>query len=662
VRRKEMSQRKGTITELLDDQILREVNEVLREKQGEVRVSIGEVTRLAEVTKAQLRYWEDLKLILPKRGPEGRPIREYTAQGFRRALWLAKIFSRNGASPKQVKELFEEDVSNSLLLDEALAPIWYGPTVSFPIEERLSRVSKSPLFHFLAPRVAKVCLSMIFDGLFPNIGLAISLAPSDIGSHDSVEESPENLNRALVSLGHSVLCYHDDQGLTSLLTDNILYSTTPNRFLFHEKFCFERYENQHQVIRAVVFGDKKRDLGNVVHCDNSDPRRQAIVRLIEFLLGLVRNQIENEHISRVYSVHSGSRVAPDIRLNDLANLAVQLGGKRWSFCCILAPWGKSFIWDRQQLEIVGYSEHSPHQLGVRLEHREGISSLAYELGQIVTVPDVTSEPDLIARSHEEEGVLSAIAVPAIHAGRCLGAIYIASEKEKESFNSCDEILLAFLGLAVGQVLAARAASMEFEDLIGHITANPRVSEPGFRGFETRQDFKEALVSKVLEAWHTPSDRMIYLLAVDINKSREIILEDGTRDEWVVKECWRLVGIKASRILKCPLYRISEDRYVAILENVAEQEVCALGRSLLRHINGTDIELGTNSSLLKVKKFRVRVAAWRGTYKFLKELALPGEMQAVDALIGLIKGTLDHAKGIDLAFRNEDNEPRDHFQI
>lgn len=667
-----MPEERTSISRVLSQQVLREVNETLWRDQDSARLSIGEVVRLTGASYAQLRYWEKLGLIRPQRGPNGRPAREYTLQDLRRALWLARFLSHNGGTPKRVKEMLEAgSPSGDSLLKASLSSVWYGPAVSFSIEDHINRASEAPLFHFLAPRVAKACLSLICGGLYPDTGFAMAMRrpngslPVDTSCLDSsLRHERTSLNESLVSLGKSMLCFHNDQGLVSLLTQRILYLADPTSIPYTEIHCGH-------VGQIVVIGVDKHDLGETTHCDKDNDRHQALERLLAFLLELMQKQEEIGHTSPVSSVHSGSGVSTELRLNGLADAAVRLGEGRWSFCCILAASRRDIpIWNKARLQVIGYSKRCPHGRDVRLEPREGISSLAYELGQVVYVPDVAQEPHLIARHSAEKNVQSAIAVPAVYAGRCMGVLYVASE-QKRAFDRSDEIVLSLLGLAVAQVLTIGAATIEFNNMIEHAATHPRVGNPMFAMFNTKREFKTALLTKIKEAREETADKPSWLLAVDINGSRELCAKDGTREEWILNHCWQRVGQTTLRMLEqspaarslregtkgnLRLYRTGVDRYVVILENVPEQWVLQFGALLKQEINSTPIELQANSHVYKVP-VSVRVAMWRGTIEFLRHLALTGESKAAERVVQLLEETLEYARDHgSVAFRNNGENP------
>jgi DNA-binding transcriptional MerR regulator len=663
-----MPNKRIPIDRLLDQDVLQEVDELVLQILDAIKVNIGEMERLTGASVAQLRYWEKQDLIEPEREKGKRPVREYTLTDLRRILWLTRFFSSNGWTPKKVKQMFKAEPLSTHLLDAALDPAWYGPVVSLavPLSSRgyTEQVSQLSLFNFLAPRVAKACLSLICGGLRTNTGFAMTIPCLGNDFPDGLDDLPKNLNGELLSLGKGLLCFHDAHGLTSLLIRNVLYLDDANNFEY-------ALIDSERVGKVVVIGVDPAELGEAVCSDKSDYRYRALERMLAFLLRQVRRQEEAGHISPVYSIHSGSAVSVDQRLDDLANVAVELGEEQWDFCCVLAPSHRSTLWDRADLEIVGRSKKCPHSRDVRLERREGISGLAFALEQIVSVPDISQEPHLIARYSAEKEIQSAIAVPASYAGKCQGVVYVAS-KHKNAFDKEDEAVLALLGLAVAQVLTTNTAVRQFDDMIGHIVEHPKISDPSFSSFKTKDDFKADLITKIRNAQNEATERALWLLAVDINDSRRLRTdEDGTREEWLLKTCWQRVGTTFARSLsqfpairdlpngaegKPVLYRTKVDQYVATLENVSQQWPWEFGPVLAKTIGNTSVDVTANRERHRIN-MTVRTAVWRGSTDFVRALAKAGEMQAVEKLIELLEETLEYSREHGLvAFRNESDAP------
>ena len=120
-------------------------------------------------------------------------------------------------------------------------------------------------------------------------------------------------------------------------------------------------------------------------------------------------------------------------------------------------------------------------------------------GVIAYVPDISQEPHRIARHAAEKDVQSSIAVPVAHGGRCVGMMYLASER-KDDFGRSDEIILSMLASAVAQVLTVGAAAMDFDDMIGHVAACPRVAERDCQLYRAKVDQYVAILEDVSDQW------------------------------------------------------------------------------------------------------------------------------------------------------------------
>jgi DNA-binding transcriptional MerR regulator len=644
---------------LMNQRVLHEVDELIRRHESNIKVSIGEVKDLTGATYTQLRYWEKLGLLSPQRGPESRPIRQYTLHDLKRALWLARYFSSNGGTPKKALDMLRQETPGDLFLSKLLESTSYGPTVSFSIEEHIRRASQFPLFHFLAPRVAKACLSLICGGLKPNTGFAVSMEQPN-----NDDDKEKDLNTALMLLGKSLLCFYDERGLTSLMVKDVLYWADSKMSEYAE-------ESFGRIGPAVIIGVGKQGLGEIVR--QRDHHYQAFERMLVFLVDMVRAQEKVDHLSHVYAVHSGSELGVENRLDALANTAVALGASdHWLFCCILAPDSRDAIWDEVRLRVVGYSEKSPHDRDVVLGYREGVSSRAYRDGQMVYVRDISQELGRIAKHSAERNVQSAIAVPVFYGKRCKGVMYLASDRKGAFDDPSSEIILALLALAVAQVLVTSSAASGFDDMIEQAVKHPRVSDPKFANFGTRDDFKAAVIKKIRETQNESTSPTIWVLAADINQSRRIRLKDGTREEWAVRQCWQYVGEKMLWLLRqsplisnshdCDLYRTKVDQYVTILEDIQSDLAREFTSALQKTLNTLpeDLECESDRDGIddnQLNELNVRVALWKGSRGFLlNRINMGGKVHAIETLIRLIEETLEHARRHGLvAFRNE-NEP------
>ncbi|MEO9057871.1 MAG: GAF domain-containing protein [Ktedonobacteraceae bacterium] len=277
-------------------------------------------------------------------------------------------------------------------------------------------------------------------------------------------------------------------------------------------------------------------------------------------------------------------------LDTLMNMAIQIGGKsadhpeqdRWRFCCLLLPQDSTLPVQKRALVVRSQSEHSPYKVNISSVYIDnpGLSLRAYQSGNIIYRPDMSTKDSIIAYQEQEQTNRSAIAIPIIGAdGLSIAALYIASDQD-HAFPIEDQRVLRIIGTMIEELLLTYQARQQVVGKRTDLIDYPGIVDPSFKPFLTENDFisdLEALLADIHAKNKSECTEKVEVsfIAIDIDHQSTLATKYGNR---VARNLSREVGVRLRGLLNLftnpkhqRLYHINTDRYYLILDEMSLDE-------------------------------------------------------------------------------------------
>jgi GGDEF domain-containing protein len=296
-----------------------------------------------------------------------------------------------------------------------------------------------------------------------------------------------------------------------------------------------------------------------------------------------------------------SEIYPDLILNGLADIIVELGGKvgeenRWRFCCILLPKDSSLPLYQRSLTVQAQSRFSPHKIGFASVSPgvddNSLSLRAYQSGQISYRDEVPPDSSAVAFRDIEHPINSAIAVPVgSESGIPTAVLYVTSQYEAQFSSPLDRRLLRLISRMVDELIKIyEVRRSEAQNLI-NLMRFPDVADAFLGKFPSEGDFVRDLDAILTAYKASREEHSIGLIGIDVDHVGKLALKYG--DLAVRNLCeaigQRIQGELASTFRKypdCKFYHIYADRFYLIIQKISYDEVIQKARLLKKSLDGT----------------------------------------------------------------------------
>lgn len=295
-----------------------------------------------------------------------------------------------------------------------------------------------------------------------------------------------------------------------------------------------------------------------------------------------------------------SETYPDIILNGLADIIVNLGGKvgeenRWRFCCILLPKDSSLPLYQRSLAVLAQSKFSPHKIGYASVtpgvDDNSLSLRAYQSGQISYRDEVPPGSSAVAFRDAEHPINSAIAVPVgSESGIPSAVLYITSQYEAAFSSPLDRRILRLVARMVDELVKVyEVRRSEIQNLV-HLMNMPDSVDSSLGKFLSESDFVRDLDAILTEFNTSPGERTIGLIGIDVDHVGKLA---HTYGDLAVRNLCETIGLRIQRELAstfkkypaCKLYHMFADRFCLILPDISYEEVRHKAWLLRETLNG-----------------------------------------------------------------------------
>lgn len=606
------------------------IRKYIQDARDRATVTTSRAAGMFGFGEQQLRDWEKRKLISTNRTSTGSSEegnvtlghRQFNLDELDKLAIIKELMSGGGFSssaiPARVDLIWREVIATeerqtppAILREELIAD------AELPIDRHISIARDKLFWRFYVSHALRLSLMLPGEDMpRESIGLLLPLRPDEAQLPVTQIENIRLLGEALVGwLGHS-------RSTHTLLTRsphfsfNSDYRIHPLRVMENNKPIEETSpDHTHIIVRREA---------------RALTLRPEVVETIRALLKPLYEDVEQIRAcfgQDMFNVLDSSpdldntTMYPDIILNNLAEMIVQLGGseqgmQRWLFCCILLTKDPSRPLQQRTLVVRAQSHASPHKVGVAsVSPNVEMSSLslrAYQSGQICYRDTVTPEDTVIAFHDVEHNIQSAIAIPVgAEYGEPVAVIYVASEFDRAFSTSKEQRLLRLLGRMVGEAIKLYQVRRQEVESLGLILNRPEVVDDVMEAFASENNFIHELNNELLlfEAGRQQSKQLEpeparpgelltgvqqqkYVLAfigVDVDHLSSQAARYGNN---AIRNLYREIAgrIKselASTFRMYPetkFYHTYADRFVVLLKNITHEQLISKARLLKKSLD------------------------------------------------------------------------------
>ncbi|MEO8954805.1 MAG: GAF domain-containing protein [Ktedonobacteraceae bacterium] len=382
--------------------------------------------------------------------------------------------------------------------------------------------------------------------------------------------------------------WQDKNGSFDTFLDSAPFFEHPSDFRI-EPLVSVGEENASHDLTMIVLQRQARSL------DLSLPLVQTVRRLLTQVYDHVSqwkaafSEGKRDYLYQATDFNSTATLSDNV-LDTLMNMAIQIGGKsadhpeqdRWRFCCLLLPQDSTLPVQKRALVVRSQSEHSPYKVNISSVYIDnpGLSLRAYQSGNIIYRPDMSTKDSIIAYQEQEQTNRSAIAIPIIGAdGLSIAALYIASDQD-HAFPIEDQRVLRIIGTMIEELLLTYQARQQVVGKRTDLIDYPGIVDPSFKPFLTENDFisdLEALLADIHAKNKSECTEKVEVsfIAIDIDHQSTLATKYGNR---VARNLSREVGVRLRGLLNLftnpkhqRLYHINTDRYYLILDEMSLDE-------------------------------------------------------------------------------------------
>jgi DNA-binding transcriptional MerR regulator/GGDEF domain-containing protein len=655
---------------LQDKEVQERVLRRMREARSRATVTISRAANLFGFSESQLREWEKRGLLQADRTlqpQDGRGHRQYSPEDLDKLALIRELIDQDyGPSeiPSYVDEIWRQIVGNQ----QEQPVITYDMEVRqaqeqarIPIDRRVELAEAENFWRYFVSQVLRLSLLLICEDVPDTIaGLIVPL-------QEDVDTSTINEPKDLYKVGSCLI------GWLGLNKTFYTFLDAAPTFDFPSDFRIMQLPLKFGSCSPLLVIQRKARTPFLA---------PGVVETIQKLLQVIlahkpdwQRCFDRGMRDWVYQVidFDSSPSVKDVALEGLTNIAVELGGKtsdgenRWHFCDLYLPQDSTLPIQQRVLVVRASSKDAPNRgtTTTTLPSRNpGLTSQAYQSGQVIYRPKIASNDPLFAYQDLEPETRSAIAIPVGNRdGLSRAALYVAS-KEIDAFSLTDQRALRLITRMIEELLSTYQARWQVAGKLADIINYPRVVDPAFRNFLSEGDFIYDLTTLLTEIqerypkveeritdtalWQQPGE-VLSIIAVDIDNQSNRSLKYGER---IARNLSREVGTRLRQQLSLisdpalrRVYHVNADRYYLLLKGMpldeAKSKAAAFHKLLCGeyHIDATQntpARLISRENLMPLSNVTVRLGVMSYPYIKLKELLQRHLLQeGVAGVVGLI---------------------------
>ncbi len=609
------------------------ISQYVQNTRLKATVTTSRASELLDLGQQQLRDWDNRGLIKtdrptlpsPQEGKSSTGLghRQFTFDELDKLAVIKELTDQGGMSPSDLLP-YIEDIWREALFSEQQSQVDSQEQKELPfanntINQRI-RVAKEKLFsRFFASHALRFSLFLIReDKPTGTIGLILPLLKG--GGQVRINHIDD-----LSVLGKSLVGWLLQKRFSHIMLSYSPSFEVPTDYRIHPLTIMRENEPQ----------EAQQDNTHIIMRRDAAPLTLS-PEVVETVRALLRPLYENvektescfglDMYDMIDSTPSWDDTAfyPNLILNGLSNMVVQLGGKVnypnfWRFCCILLPRDSRVPIQERTLVVRAQSDYSPYKIGVSSvpPDLDALSLHAFQSGLVCYRNKLTPNETVIAYRNQENPVHSAIAVPVGgEDGEPLGAIYVASEYEGAFSNVQDRRLLRILSRMVDELVRTYQLRWQEIDKVGAILHHPDIVDEFLRMFSSENDFirdlegflsdfkashnqqiQQLVVQQEMSSFEEIQRderevqaelNVISLIGVDVDHVTLHALKYG---DTAVRNLYREIGKRIKGELDstfkkypgCQFYHIVADRFYVLLKYVPYDQVIKKARLLKKSL-------------------------------------------------------------------------------
>jgi len=509
------------------------------------------------------------------------------------------------------------------------------------LRQRAERDQTSSSFrYFVAPRILYASLNLLFGRALSGeailvLGQQTSAAKQPSAPAGSVASSQSVVN----SLGTCLVGWHSSIGsfrtflesAPELGLSDSYYKTLALTDIFRDIPDIEA-PNGFLIIETAIerlLGEMQRRMREPAAAGSAQPAPNAAnpfrvaARLLRYLQAseIFWQPADSAPVSFDIPEFKKQLPSRERLLQKVASSVVELGGMskstkkpRWYFCTLLAPNDSSIPYHMRGLEVIGFSDLSPHDTNVKVPPTASAVTLnAYRSGSVITQ---LGEGIELYRSRDEPGVKSRIAVPVDGEREDPSLILYVTSDEENMFSDDDILLLRLVGRVIGELVAAQQEQQRLTADLPAVIQRPEVLDSFFTdlpAFGSENAFMRDLgtIVRQYKTANRPAGQTsapsTALIGVDIDG---VTISAGKYGGKAIRDVLRQVGkniddwVTAQTQTIAP-YRIWADRFYLILRGTsfteAQDKAAGLQHTLNRiyQLDSDSVPIATGADPIKV---------------------------------------------------------------
>jgi len=670
---------------LQDPVVQSQLRQRLQEVGQSITIDIKQAAKITCTTPAQLRHWETLELISPKRTSTSARSgdRRYSLHDLVTLLIINELQNQtaNLATISQFKR--DEDRFIEELIDQVTNYEKDSNELPQNILQYVNQTEDALLWQIFVPRAMYLSICLLFEQTISgDAGLVLPVPDS----HAYLEHVRFHSIKNLTDLGEVLIGWHSsNHPFCSFLANRTVLEPARQYPLVPLDWPLKNNaapKNTYLIVEGKFEYLLEKARANVLKAVTSANARKAAGRLLKLVQESASKWKPFLQSAGIFMAYYSSDFADpqlgDHLLNGMAEIVIQLGGmqevqqeERWRFCCILLPDNPLASPKEQNLVLQAQSRNSPHPVNETFlspDEQKSISMKAFQSGRIMYRQHVADEEPDMAWLKREGEVRSAIAVPIEGMyGQPIGVLYIASYEE-DAFSEDDQLLLRMIGRIIAeQILTLQARNLlvvRLPDVITH----PQIVDRFFKEFHSESEFMSEIEKllgqvmlktegeiRVVESYVDTDERAfdsLSFIAVDIDNlnvhaktnrtMRNLVLEVGRRiQQWIDQDRRTLEEIQ--------LYRMFADRFYLFLKNTPLRQAIKYAGQLQKmlrepkyHIEASRLsrEQHISSENKLTLEIKVRLGVTGYSYERLQEI-LRKDRQVANTRVRLTR-SLDEA--------------------
>lgn len=625
------------------------LNERFAFAREQLTTSIGDASRIANISPEKARYAETTGLLTPGRSQEnkGGAHRRYSLGELNRLIVMGDLLS-SGFSMS--------DIAHYLNRDKTTVDIIVDSIQASDIATRLRDAETVYLQRMLIPRLLYFAQCLLLGDVV-DCSIALVL-PVETTASDAPSGIPISRVDDLPLVGPSLVGWHSRSHpyCVFYMREPRMDDATRYEVKSVDEMCLEAgvrgasdlptgayllIERDFARLLNVPFTGSSRSESDMERGEGEKklPNPRAVAHRLLRLLQQPADDANHTFGHRYTTYGDGmvysspefmSDMTGDILLTEISELVVQLGNMvktdassrrgHWIFAAILLPDNPSLPPGHQSLVVRAQSAQSPHAVGMtRLTpgKNEGLSTLAALSGHMLLRRAMDSTDAAVADAGFEGEPGPALALPIVSTnGRVQAVLYIRSKYEDhtsthETFTFDDQLLLRVIGHIIGGVVSGYRGNYLARNELAEMIKKPRYVDRFFEEFNSANafwvDLEAALQGRIdtrataketrKAASGSGSAKPITLLAIDIDSHSNIVNSHGSN---TARNLIRAIGrriagqplLTSSPLMGAPdrtrnnLYHMYGDRFFLLLENIPLNDALTYADNLRELLSGS----------------------------------------------------------------------------